>query len=353
MISCSNRYGPLGNEEGPCNTATHKRIGTCMDGSVDINSPSGLDRSLKLHVHRKLDEVKNLVLSLMNQLTRDPGLLCGCSCSQPRLDVSYPVMRGTPKIAAVSDPRSQADNQYLQPCPISTSTLPPSHTECRQAPPEVIQHKRVTNVKDWVFTRPDRPDKITPADYSKDPGWAVGSQVLRGAAIPPTHYFESPDDARHLVGMRWLASKKQAQAPGYQGGTLFMLEVPKLPLGVVETPDSLLNKVIYWLRVQRKCLSVIRADIVEVDRHCQPGSKFDFISICFVDGLLMNNLIDFELRTWYLRQSSGVGIRLKSSPPSASLPINSEDANGRKPDISRKCVLTSTENNLHLSQGID
>ncbi|KAJ1117846.1 hypothetical protein NDU88_006042 [Pleurodeles waltl] len=259
-------------------------------------------------------------------------------------------MRGTSTIAAVSDPQFQADNQYLQPGSIPTSTPPASHTEGRQAPPGAIQYNCVTNVKDQGFARPDRSGKMTSVDYNKDPGGATGFQVLSGAATSPNHCFESFDDALHLAGMRRLALKKQAQAPGNQGGTLFMVEVPKLSLGVVETLDSLLNNVIYWLRVQRKYLSVIRADIGEVDRHCQPGSKCDFISICFVDRLLMNNLNDSELCTCYLREPSGVGIRLKSSPPSANLPISYVDANGRKADISRKCVLTLTGNNLQLSQ---
>ncbi|KAJ1159548.1 hypothetical protein NDU88_000055 [Pleurodeles waltl] len=70
MIPCFNRYGPLGNEEESYNTATYRRIGTCVDVEDDINSPLGLDRSLTLHdnldlasVHRKLDESVAVCLS--------------------------------------------------------------------------------------------------------------------------------------------------------------------------------------------------------------------------------------------------------------------------------------------------
>ncbi|KAJ1144297.1 hypothetical protein NDU88_010597 [Pleurodeles waltl] len=190
MIPCSNRYGPLENVEGPCNTATDERTGTCMAVGNDSNTPPGLDKPLRLHdsldlasVHSKLDEVKNLVLSLMNQLSRDPGVLCGCSCSQPRLDVPYPVMRGTPTIPAAFELRPQVDIQSLQPCPICFPTLPVLYTEGPQAPFEAIKHKRVINAEDRTSTWPNRSGKTTSADYNEDPGrGAIGSQVLSRAA---------------------------------------------------------------------------------------------------------------------------------------------------------------------------
>ncbi|KAJ1089954.1 hypothetical protein NDU88_003094 [Pleurodeles waltl] len=176
-------------------------------------------------------------------------------------------MRGTSSIVAECNPQFQEDNQYLQPGSTQTSVPSAPHTEGRQAPSEVIQHKRVTDVKDRSSIRLGRSGKITPIDHNKDQLAVTGSQVLSGAATPPTHHSESPNDALYSVGMRWVAPKKQAQASVIQGDTLFMVEVPKLSQGVMETPDSLLNKVIYWLRAQRECLSVIHADIEEVDRH--------------------------------------------------------------------------------------
>ncbi|KAJ1175004.1 hypothetical protein NDU88_000295 [Pleurodeles waltl] len=194
MIPCSNRYGPLGNDEGLYNATTHNRIGTCMDGGVDISPPWGSDRPQRLHnnldlvsVHRKLDEVKNLVRLLVKQLTRDSGLPCGCSCSRSRLNVPYSVMRCTSTIAAVSDPRFQADNQYLQPRFIPNSTAPASHAEGRPAPPEAIQHKCVTDFKDQSFARPDRSDKITSVDYNKDPGGEGRELALRFLVEQPPH----------------------------------------------------------------------------------------------------------------------------------------------------------------------
>ncbi|KAJ1119840.1 hypothetical protein NDU88_008026 [Pleurodeles waltl] len=272
MIPCSNRFGPLGNDEGLCNAITHKHTGSCTEGSVDINPPLASDSSLRPHdnldlssVYHKLDEVKNLVLSLTKLLIRDPRLACGCNYPRSRLEAPYFVTRGTSTIAAECNPRFQADNQFLQPSFIPTSIPPTPHIEGRQAHPEVIQHKRVTNVKDQSFRRLGRSGKMTSIYHNKDQLGETGPQVLSGAATSTTHRSESPDDALQSFGMRWAAPKKQAQAFGNQGSTLFLVEVPKLSQGVVETPDSLLNKVITWLRAQRKCLSVIRADIVEVD----------------------------------------------------------------------------------------
>ncbi|KAJ1125840.1 hypothetical protein NDU88_004257 [Pleurodeles waltl] len=207
MIPCSNRYGPLENVEGPCNTATYKRTGTCMAVGNDTNTPPGLDTPLRLHNsldlasdYRKLDEVKNLVLSLMNQLSRYPGVLCGCSCSRSSLDVPYPVMRDTPTIPAAFELMPQVDNQSLQLGHIPFPTLPVLLTEGPQAPFEAIKHKCVIDAEDWISTCLTDPEKLHLLTIMRIRGRReIGSQVLSGAALPPIYYTESPDDTPHLI----------------------------------------------------------------------------------------------------------------------------------------------------------
>ncbi|KAJ1126802.1 hypothetical protein NDU88_005208 [Pleurodeles waltl] len=179
MIPCSNRYRPLENAEGSCNTTIHKPSRTCMPVGDNINPPQDLDKPLRLHdspdlasVHRKLDEVKNLVPLLMNQLMMAPGSLCGCSCSRPKLDVPCSDMRDTPITLTASESRPQADDQYLQPGPIS-------HIEGSRAPSEATKHKCMIDAEDQACTRPNRSDKTIIADYSE----TIGFQAPSGATF--------------------------------------------------------------------------------------------------------------------------------------------------------------------------
>ncbi|KAJ1110797.1 hypothetical protein NDU88_008143 [Pleurodeles waltl] len=45
--------------------------------------------------------------------------------------------------------------------------------------------------------------------------------------------------------------------------TMYMNDVPKLPLGAFENHKSLINKAIHWLRTRSNCLSVIRSDLLK------------------------------------------------------------------------------------------
>ncbi|KAJ1159587.1 hypothetical protein NDU88_000094 [Pleurodeles waltl] len=133
-----------------------------------------------------------------------------------------------------------------------------------------------------------------------------------------------------------------------KGGTIYMDEVPKLPSGLVATDDSLINKVIYWLRVQCNCLSVIRADILEVGRHSQHGSNFDVISICFADKLLVDKPMDCESRTSYLRDLSGVGIKVVSHAPAANPSLLLDGLASIQ-----KCALAPVAKFSHIPSAID
>ncbi|KAJ1205906.1 hypothetical protein NDU88_001327 [Pleurodeles waltl] len=141
-IPCSNRYGPLVEKEGSCDIATHLYTGACADVDVAAKLCLGMERlpmpcgNIDLSsVRLKLGEVKSLVLTLMNKLTREPGLLCGCRCSRPSMDGPPSVMGGTSIVSAVPESRPQLGNQYLQPgiipLPTNSSVL---RTEGPQAP---------------------------------------------------------------------------------------------------------------------------------------------------------------------------------------------------------------------------
>ncbi|KAJ1189772.1 hypothetical protein NDU88_006514 [Pleurodeles waltl] len=102
-------------------------------------------------------------------------------------------------------------------------------------------------------------------DVSDDgPRRNAAPQVLGGEISSPVLPTKSPKPSIEAISQYDDSRPVPVdQGLGLRGkdSTIYMVDVPKLPFGSFENHESLINKVIHWLRFWRDCVSDIRADI--------------------------------------------------------------------------------------------
>ena len=77
---------------------------------------------------------------------------------------------------------------------------------------------------------------------------------------------------------------------------LYLSNVPKLVRFMTESKRSLLDKVLHHFRSTRRCLAVIRSDILGVRRFTSPTSLTDVVEVCFSQPFFIEELINLEHR---------------------------------------------------------
>ncbi|KAJ1192942.1 hypothetical protein NDU88_002248 [Pleurodeles waltl] len=248
-IPCSNQYGPLVESRRTFDCATHLQPEVCVDDNIVAKLPPNMGRLSPscgepdlASILQKLDEVKSLVQLLMNQLMRDLTQKCANVWGTGVL----PAPGGLPTVNNVPESRPKAGKHQRG---LSTTSppesSPASDVEGYQVAPATVNRKHNIVIKDRNTSGLEKP-----VDYTKGSWGGTDTQVPAGVANHTKHYIESSDDAVCQDGMRRSVHKELGRGLWSKGGTICMVEVPKLPPGSLETHDSLFNKVIYWLQVK-------------------------------------------------------------------------------------------------------
>ena len=101
-----------------------------------------------------------------------------------------------------------------------------------------------------------------------------------------------------------------------------MTGIPKLRPIQREGRDSLINKIIHWIRFKRNCCSLIHSDIVNAKRSHIPGNESDFVHLTLLKQTLVDGLLALEARTLPPESSS---IQFRPSLLTQSLNLQSSD----------------------------
>ncbi|XP_069075657.1 uncharacterized protein [Pleurodeles waltl] len=312
VIPCSNRFSVLSSDSvSPGHSQTLLVEGTdkdSLDGKMGNNEASQLTI-----ISQKIDDVKCLLVSLMNKIAGlyDQKSCCNCivpHVSAPSSDLLMETKKPSPPTVGDKLTSSSIHN-------IARGRNGSSTTHSKSACQTMFStHERVPKLSiNKCGSISGRGDKGTPCP--------ITSQLNLGG-LPPaasccviSHSATHPD---HLSLLQTCDIKGRLRRRR-EDATIYLTRVPKLPQGNRESSDSLTNKVIYWIRSQRNCLSVIPSDICEAHRHNQLGSDFDYISILFNDSSLVNDLLAFDTRTGTLCRDREPKLRLSSQPPGAPL----------------------------------
>ena len=74
-------------------------------------------------------------------------------------------------------------------------------------------------------------------------------------------------------------------------GAVVMIGVPKLSMNQLESEESLINKIVHWIKDIRKCYIIVHSDVLGDSRHSHPEGTMDYINSTLKNTYLMNGLL--------------------------------------------------------------